>query len=99
MPRNPSTWAEYGPAPLPFSLQKDEPHWGDSPSVVLRVFGSEVADLRSAVSNGNRVVRLEFGLTIDEALTAAEHPRQEQVPLVPKIKRPASDVVHSKGAE
>ena len=98
MPRNPSTWAEYGPAPLPFSLQKDD-HFGESPNVVLRVFGSEVAALRSAVSNGNRVVRLEFGLTIDEALTAAEHPRQEQVPLVPKIKRPAGDVVHGKGAE
>ena len=92
MPRNPSTWAEHTDRPAATGLPKPA-------SEIVRVFGSEVAALRSAVSNGNRVVRLEFGLTIDEALAAADRPRQEQVPPVPKIKRPAGDVVHGKGAE
>lgn len=40
---------------------------GDGPQI-LRVFGSAIKALWSAVDNGNKVVYVEFGETITEAL-------------------------------
>lgn len=80
MPRNPTTWAEFVMTPSPR---------------IDRVFGSEVAALRSAVANGNRVTRLEYGETIEQALERVPAVDAEPLP-VGKVKRSSApdDVVY-----
>jgi len=60
MPRSSSgTWVEYTVPTL-----VDE-----AGATIVRTFGSEVSSLRSAVENGNKVTRVQFGETLAEALT------------------------------
>lgn len=83
MPRNPSTWAEYRTDEIAATVTGGDVH------TIVRVFGSEVAALRSAVATGNRVVRLEFGETVHDAINRAAAPE----PQPSRASRPARERV------
>lgn len=90
MPRNPTTWAEYTTDEIAATTTGGDVHR------IVRVFGSEVAALRSAVANGSRVTRLEYGETIEQALERVPAVDAEQLPVY-KVKRStalADDVVY-----
>lgn len=78
MPRTDYTWAEYTADPEPR---------------IVRVFSNEVEALRSAVAEAHRVVRLPYGVTLADALEAANPstvdagPRVDRGPTVPGTRR------------
>jgi len=63
--QNDGSWVEYDLASLIAGHTEE--------ARIVRVFSSEVAALRSAVASGNRVIRVQFGETIQEALARAEN--------------------------
>lgn len=68
---------------------------------IVRVFSSEVAALRSAVSNMTGVLRVEYGETVEEALNRAElEGTREAEPLAPiKQSRKVAKVTATKPTE
>lgn len=67
MARSDGDFVEYVPATDLNSVSPED--------VIVRVFGSEVRALRSAVANGNRVTFLPYGTTLAEARTGGDAQR------------------------
>jgi hypothetical protein len=81
MPTPTGVWVEFSPAHF------DEDQDATLADTIVRAFSSEITALRSAMNNGNRVIQVEFGETIEQAI-ARENPTPDpRAAQTPTVKR------------
>lgn len=80
MARSDGDFVEYVPKEHPDAVAPED--------FIVRIFGSEVRALRSAVANGNRVKFLPYGQSLAEALSGLVDPNGKPPAGKPRSSKP-----------